>query len=122
MERAMTRHLISAAAALTVLLGAASLSAHHGWSGYDSATTLTLTGPLKRVVYGNPHVEVELTAQNKTWSAVLAPPFRMEARGLPNGSLKIGAVVTLVGYPHKTKSGELRAERITVAGKTVELR
>jgi hypothetical protein len=116
------RYLIPAAAALSVVLGAAPLSAHHGWSGYDSATTLTLTGPLTRVVHGNPHVEIALTADNKSWTAVLAPPFRMEARGLSSGSLKLGDTITLVGYPHMTKAGELRAERITVAGKTVELR
>lgn len=46
----------------------------------------------------------------------------MQARGLPEDSLKVGDRVTLVGYPHRDKTGELRAERIVVAGKTVELR
>lgn len=118
----MKKYFIATAAALGVALGAASLSAHHGWSGYDSGTVLTLTGPIQKVNYSNPHVEVDIKAQDKVWSAVLAPLFRMEARGLPEASLKVGDTVTLVGYPHRTKTGELRAERITVAGKTIELR
>ena len=117
----MIRYLIPAAAGLAALLHAPGIEAHHGWSGYDSATVLTLTGPLERVSYANPHVEIVVMVDKKSWKAVLAPMFRMDARGLPAGSLKLGDTVTVVGYPHRGMDGELRAERITVAGKTVEL-
>jgi hypothetical protein len=53
---------------------------------------------------------------------VLAPPSRMENRGLPKDALKIGNTVTVVGYPNRSKPEEMRAERITFQGKTVELR
>lgn len=43
-------------------------------------------------------------------------------RGLPPAALAAGATVTVVGYPHRTDAGEMRAERVTVNGKTVELR
>jgi hypothetical protein len=46
----------------------------------------------------------------------------MTNRGLPSGSIKVGDTVTLIGYPHRDEVAELRAERIIVAGKTVELR
>jgi hypothetical protein len=36
--------------------------------------------------------------------------------------LNVGATVTVEGYASRVKPGEMRAERITVAGKTVELR
>jgi len=36
--------------------------------------------------------------------------------------LKVGASATLVGYPHKTTADEMRAERITIGGQTIELR
>ena len=58
----------------------------------------------------------------KTWIAVLAPPSRMEARGLDKALLKPGTTATVVGYPNRDKPEEMRAERITVGGKTVELR
>jgi hypothetical protein len=58
----------------------------------------------------------------QTWHVVLAPPTRMKYRGLEREMLKPGTDATVVGYPHKKTKLELRAERITVAGKTVELR
>lgn len=118
----MIRYLAAVAVGAFVFFNAPILSAHHGWSGYDSATVLNLTGPIERVSYVNPHVEIDMKADGKTWTAILAPLFRMQARGLPEQSLKVGERVTLVGYQHRDKKNELRAERIVVAGKTVELR
>jgi hypothetical protein len=46
----------------------------------------------------------------------------MENRGLPRAELVPGKTVTVVGYPNRSKPDEMRAERITVGGKTVELR
>lgn len=109
-------------AAVLAAAGAAPLAAHHGWSGYNSATAVTLSGQMTRVAFQNPHVMIDLKTPDKSWHVVLAPPSRMQTRGLPDGSLKEGDTVTVVGYAHKTETDELRAERITVAGKTVELR
>lgn len=53
---------------------------------------------------------------------MLAPPTRMENRGLPKDALKVGNTATVVGYPNRNKPDEMRAERITIDGKTVELR
>jgi len=33
-----------------------------------------------------------------------------------------GTSATVVGYPNRTEQDEMRAERITIAGKTTELR
>ena len=54
--------------------------------------------------------------------AVLAPPSRMAARGLPSADLKTGIEATVEGYPSRDDPAEMRAERITIAGKTTELR
>ena len=53
---------------------------------------------------------------------VLAPPSRMERRGLLASALGVGTKATVMGYPSRTDPAELRAERITLNGKTVELR
>lgn len=96
--------------------------AHHGWSGYDSSTTLELTGVIKAAGYEHPHGYVNLEVPGKTWLVVLAPPSRMERRGLPKDMLKPGTTATVVGYRNRTDPNEMRAERITIEGKTVELR
>jgi len=115
--------ILRLALALAVLIGAPlAAAAHHGWSSYDSGQTLTLTGTIKESGYEHPHGHVRLEAPGKTWQVVLAPPSRMENRGLPRTMLTPGTKVTVVGYPHRSNAEELRAERITIEGKTVELR
>ena len=111
-----------ATAALAASMMATPARAHHGWSEYDSTQTLNLTGTIKEAGYEHPHGHVVLVTPSKTWQAVLAPPSRMEARGLPPAMLKAGITATVVGYPNRNKPEEMRAERITIDGKTVELR
>ena len=83
---------------------------------------MTLTGTIKESGYEHPHGYVNLDASGKIWRVVLAPPTRMENRGLPKEMLKAGTTATVVGYPNKTEADELRAERITIGTKTTELR
>ena len=96
--------------------------AHHGWGEYDASQALKLTGTIEATAYEHPHGTIRLKTPGKTWEAVLAPPSRMDNRGLTRELLKVGAEATVEGYPNKSKPDEMRAERITVGGKTVELR
>ena len=96
--------------------------AHHGWSEYDTSKALKLTGKIVESGYEHPHGHVRLDTPGKVWSVVLAPPSRMERRGLEKGMLKPGATVTVEGYANREKPEEMRAERIIVNGKTIELR
>jgi hypothetical protein len=98
------------------------VSAHHGWSEYDSAKALKLTGKIVESGYEHPHGHIRFEAPGKTWSVVLAPPSRMENRGLQKEWLKPGATATVEGYPNRNKPEEMRAERIIINGKTIELR
>jgi hypothetical protein len=105
-----------------LLAGTPSALAHHGWSGYDSSKTLELTGAIKAFGYEHPHGFVNLEASGKVWLVILAPPSRMERRGLLREMLKPGTTATVVGYPNRSDPSEMRAERITIGGATVELR
>jgi len=96
--------------------------AHHGWSEYDQTKPLTLTGKVKESGYEHPHGHITLETPGKAWRVILAPPSRMQNRGLPREDIKVGSTVTVVAYANRSKPEEARAERITAAGKTVELR
>lgn len=96
--------------------------AHHGWSEYDSSNALKLSGKILESGYEHPHGFLRLEAPGKTWMVVLAPPSRMEFRGLPKELLKPGGTASVEGYPNRNRPDEMRAERVTVGGKTVELR
>ena len=96
--------------------------AHHGWSEYDSSNLLKLSGKIVESGYEHPHGYIRLETPGKTWLCVLAPPSRMESRGLAKDLLKPGSNVSVEGYANRGKPDEMRAERITAGGKTVELR
>jgi hypothetical protein len=109
-------------------------SAHHGWSEYDTTKALKLSGKIVQSGYDHPHGHIRFDVKGrgatagegatagKTWTVTLAPPSRMENRGLPKEWLKAGASATVEGYPNRNKPEEMRAERIIINGKTIELR
>lgn len=105
-----------------LLLAAPAAHAHHGWSEYDSSKPLKVSGVIKEAGYEHPHGHVQLETEGKSWLVVLAPPSRMSARGLPAPMLKPGTQAEVVGYANRNKAEEMRAERITIGGKTTELR
>jgi hypothetical protein len=96
--------------------------AHHGWSEYDTSKALKLTGKIVESGYEHPHGHIRFEAPGKTWNVILAPPSRMENRGLPKAWLKPGATATVEGYANRGKPEEMRAERININGKTIERR
>lgn len=112
-------HFLVAALLLLAVTGA---QAHHGWGGYDGSKVLNLSGVIRESTYEHPHGMLKFVVDDKTWDVVLAPPSRMSVRGLTKDMLAPGTRAVVVGYPHRTISSEMRAERITINGKTIELR
>jgi Family of unknown function (DUF6152) len=106
--------------AATVSAGAA--WAHHGWGSYDATKVFTISAPVESLAWADPHAHVMLKYQGATWEATLAPLFRMQSRGITQDMLKPGTPVVVEGYPSTRIAHEMQAERITVAGKAVELR
>lgn len=115
----VSRRMVVAAA---VLLVSAPALAHHGWSSYDSSKLVKLAGVVRAIEAGNPHAEMRLDADGKTWHVILSPPSRMQARGLPAATIKVGDPASVEGYVSKSDPDELRAERISHGEKTIELR
>jgi hypothetical protein len=106
--------------AATVSAGAA--WAHHGLGSYDATKAFTISAPVESLSWADPHAHVMLKYRGATWEATLAPLFRMQSRGITQDMLKPGTPVVVEGYPSTRIAHEMRAERITVAGKAVELR
>ena len=83
--------------ALVVLAVAPIAYAHHGWSDYDASRNLKLTGTIQEAGYEHPHGYLKLQTPGKEWLAVLAPPSRMDKRGLTRELLKVGNTATVEG-------------------------
>jgi hypothetical protein len=101
---------------------AATVLAHHGWGSYDASKPITVTGPIETSKYENPHATITVKAADKVWTVTLAPVSRMQSRGAPPELVVVGKTVAAYGYPSTVEKDEIRAERITVDGKTVEMR
>lgn len=111
-----------AMAVLALGLAPALAFAHHGWGSYDTARKFTIESPVESVVWQNPHVHVMLKYQGAIWEVTLAPVSRMTRRGVSEEMLKPGTVIWAEGYPSTRNEHEMRAERITIAGKVFEMR
>jgi hypothetical protein len=104
----------------STLIGTA--AAHHGWGSYDAANPITVAGPIQTSKYENPHATITVKATDKTWTVTLAPTSRMTSRGAVTELLAVGKNVSAYGYKSNVEKDEMRAERITIDGKTFELR
>lgn len=113
---------LSIIVATTALSAGGAAFAHHGWGSYDASRVMTVENAVTKLEWQNPHVHVAVSQGAESWDLVLAPPFRMEARGLTPELIKVGARVRVEGYASTRVAREMRAERITVDGKTFELR
>src|SRR5262245_48627228 len=107
-------------AAFAVLTGAA--LAHHGWGSYDAGKPVTVAGPIVTSKFENPHATITVQASDKVWTVTLAPTSRMISRGATEKVVAVGQNVSAYGYPSTVQKDEMRAERITVDGKTYEMR
>jgi Family of unknown function (DUF6152) len=103
-----------------LLTGAA--VAHHGWGSYDATRPVTVAGPIITSKFENPHATITVRTSEKVWRVTLAPTSRMSSRGATAQVIAVGQNVSAYGYPSTVETDEMRAERITVDGKTYEMR
>jgi hypothetical protein len=115
-----TRLALGASMVFAAMSGAA--IAHHGWGSYDASKVMTVETAVARLEWQNPHVHIDVSHEGATWVLVLAPPFRMQTRGLSEDLIKVGTRIRVEGYPSTRVKNEMRAERIAVDGKSYELR
>jgi hypothetical protein len=111
---------IAILSAIALLTGAA--FAHHGWGSYDAAKPVTVAGPVLTSKFENPHATVTVRGSDKVWTVILAPTSRMSSRGATEKVIAVGNSISAYGYPSTVEKDEMRAERITVDGKTYEMR
>jgi hypothetical protein len=107
---------------LAAALAPGTAIAHHGWGGYDTSKSFTITGVILKSTYANPHCEIEMEIDRKHWRFVLAPPLRMQRRGITPDNIAPGKTCTVFGYPHTSNPDEARIAYIILDGKLFEMR
>jgi hypothetical protein len=95
--------------------------AHHGWA-WATDEEFEITGTITKVKLGNPHGELTLDVEGKTWVAEVGQPWRNEGVGLTDELLSVGRVITIHGH-RSAKPDELliKAERVIIDGKSYNL-
>ncbi len=91
--------------------------AHHGWR-WATDQEFEITGTITKARLGNPHGELTLTVDGKSWLVEVGQPWRNERAGLTDELLAPGRVITVHGH-RSAKPDELlmKAERIIIDGK-----
>lgn len=94
--------------------------AHHGWGGNEDKEFEISGTVVSSVSLAGPHATMKMKDdKGNTWDLTLAPPFMTERAGLKDGSIPVGAKVSIHGHRNRDpKRFEIKTERITVDGKT----
>lgn len=121
-----TRSSILLAAGFGLISVAIPALAHHSFAAqYDRQKPVTITGPVSKVEWINPHARFHMDvkdASGKTvsWEVELASPNGLMRRGWTRNSLKVGEAVTVAGFAAKDGASVANATTVTLSdGKKV---
>lgn len=95
--------------------------AHHAFNAqYDRSKPITLTGPVTKIDWINPHARFFMDAKDANgatfnWELELAAPAMLMRRGWTRTSLKVGAVVTVSAFLAKDGSKLANASTVTLS-------
>ena len=112
------RLTLALAAALTL---PATAAAHHGW-GWTQNEESRLSGTIRSISFGNPHMHLQVRNSAGTWEVDLSPPIVAQGSGFGPGVAKAGDSVIVTGHRARD-AGTLafKGETITVGGKTYDV-
>ena len=117
----MTIKASALAAGLVLILAAAPLVAHHSFAAqYDRNKPTTLTGPVRKLDWINPHARffmdvTDASGKTVSWEIELGPTAMLMRRGWTRTSLKIGESVTVAGFLAKDGSHLANATTVTMS-------
>jgi len=103
--------------AVSVLLAAAPLSAHHGASEYDMTKIVTLRATVKELQFVNPHTLLDFIIKDdggkaSEWVGELPSPNLLSRRGWSRSTLKPGDQVTVIGAPAKNGQNGMQVKKL----------
>lgn len=114
------------AAGFSLLSAAIPVLAHHSFAAqYDRNKPTTLTGPVTKIDWINPHARFFMEVKDAagkvvSWEIELGAPAMLMRRGWTRNSLKIGEPVTVNGSLAKNGSNIANATTVTLSnGKRV---
>ena len=115
----MRRHTLVGLAAVSLVLAAAPLYAHHAFSSeFDADKPLQLSGTVSKMEWVNPHAWIHIDVKKgdgttEEWMIEGGTPNTLMRRGVTRDTLKIGTPVVVTGYQAKDGSNRANGRDIT---------
>jgi hypothetical protein len=111
----MRTYAATAVGAAVVLLSMAALGAHHSFvAEFDGEKPVTLTGPVTKVEWRNPHIWVYLDARAPdgkltSWQCEGGAPNALTRQGWSRNTFALGQDITVQGWRAKDGSNTCNA-------------
>ena len=108
---------------LFVLLASMSARAHHSFSSvFDGKKPITLTGPVTKIEWANPHIHLYIDVKDETgtvinWAIEMGSPNLLIRLGWTRHAIKVGDVVTIEGQLARDGSKLANARTVLLGGK-----
>src|SRR3981189_696155 len=102
-------------------ISSSTVLAHHSFAAqYDRSKPNTITGPVTKVEWINPHARFFMDVKDEagkvvSWEIELGPPAGLMRRGWTRNSLKVGESVTVNGFLAKDGSNLTKAQTVTLS-------
>ena len=86
------------------------VSAHHSRSNFNEGTSVTVTGTVTEFAFTNPHIFIEVAADDgATWLVEAHSVTGMKRRGWVSDTFVEGEIITVTGTPDKNTDKKLMA-------------
>jgi hypothetical protein len=108
---------------LFLLLAPMSARAHHSFSSvFDRDKPITLTGPVTKIEWANPHIHLYIDVKDETgkainWAIEMGSPNLLIRLGWTRDAMKVGDVLTIDGHLARDGSQLANARTVLLDGK-----